>query len=325
MQGFARVAFGVFPEGDQTGQRRDQRSHTANVHTKQKLPVIVRELGKQNGRGHIADHLAGGHAEDQSAFFQKHGEKLPHRLKPRHVACEDEEEHKGQQQRIVHGLQSLPVCEDQHRRNDDQTHLVGDATEHNGDGQQKQQQVQHRPLHRQTDRLIGHGQRIRLHEDQTAHRDQRHRDHKGQRHDRHKFSGGDLKKGIKIQVLGIAEGSEHAAQVGSDVLHDVGEGHVVLFVGGAEYEITQRQKGQQRHIVGDQHGADEGDVHQHQNGQPCIAKHIKPSEDDTIANMVVTPKNIDIAIDRIAEVVASGFNLAVHRGFGRHEINEYLI
>ena len=53
--------------------------------------------------------------------------------------------------------------------------------------------------------------------------------------------------------------------------------------------------------------------------------NIKPSENDTIANMVVTPKNIDIAIDRIAEVVASGFNLAVHRGFGRHEINEYLI
>lgn len=47
--------------------------------------------------------------------------------------------------------------------------------------------------------------------------------------------------------------------------------------------------------------------------------------DFTIDNMVVTPKNIDIAIERISDVIASGLNVATHRGFKIDEINEYLI
>lgn len=45
----------------------------------------------------------------------------------------------------------------------------------------------------------------------------------------------------------------------------------------------------------------------------------------SIINMVVTPKNIDIAIERISDVVASGLNVATHQGFEIEEINEYLI
>ena len=41
--------------------------------------------------------------------------------------------------------------------------------------------------------------------------------------------------------------------------------------------------------------------------------------------MVVTPKNIDIAIERMAAVISSGLNLAMHKGFALSEINEYLI
>lgn len=46
---------------------------------------------------------------------------------------------------------------------------------------------------------------------------------------------------------------------------------------------------------------------------------------DKIANMIVTPKNIDIAIERISDVVASAVNMAIHQGFKMQEINEYLI
>ena len=46
---------------------------------------------------------------------------------------------------------------------------------------------------------------------------------------------------------------------------------------------------------------------------------------DNIANMIVTPKNIDIAIERISDVVASAVNMAIHQGFKMQEINEYLI
>jgi len=41
--------------------------------------------------------------------------------------------------------------------------------------------------------------------------------------------------------------------------------------------------------------------------------------------MIVTPKNIDIAIERMSDVISAGINMATHQGFGMHEINEYLI
>ena len=37
---------------------------------------------------------------------------------------------------------------------------------------------------------------------------------------------------------------------------------MVLVVRLPEHKVAQRKKGQKRHIVGDEHGADEGDVHQ---------------------------------------------------------------
>ena len=60
---FAFVLLGKFPEGNQTGQGCNQRTHAADVHAQKQIPVVFRELGEQNGRWDIADHLAGCHAE----------------------------------------------------------------------------------------------------------------------------------------------------------------------------------------------------------------------------------------------------------------------
>lgn len=48
-------------------------------------------------------------------------------------------------------------------------------------------------------------------------------------------------------------------------------------------------------------------------------------EEKAISEMVVTPKNIDVAIERITDVVSMGFNMAFHKGFENNEIEEYLI
>ena len=74
--------------------------------------------------------------------------------------------------------------------------------------------------------------------------------------------GRNVELGVQIQVLRIAERRQHAAEVCSNVLHDEGECHVLFLVRGAEDVIAQRQKGQQRHVVGDEHRADEGDINQ---------------------------------------------------------------
>ena len=63
--GASGIVLNVFPEGDKAGQRGDQRAGAADVDTQQQLPVVVREMGQQDGRGNIADELAGQGAEEQ--------------------------------------------------------------------------------------------------------------------------------------------------------------------------------------------------------------------------------------------------------------------
>ena len=58
----------VVAVGDEGGKGGDEGARTANVHADKQVTVIVRELGKKNGGGHVADNLAGEHAEDQRAF-----------------------------------------------------------------------------------------------------------------------------------------------------------------------------------------------------------------------------------------------------------------
>lgn len=68
--------------------------------------------------------------------------------------------------------------------------------------------------------------------------------------------------GIKIEILGIAEGGEHSAEIGGNVLHDEGKCHVFFFAGGMEHDIAQGQEGEERHIIGNEHRAEKGNINQ---------------------------------------------------------------
>ena len=59
------------------------------------------------------------------------------------------EENKGQKQGVVHHFQRLTIQKDQHCRNHDQSDPVGDPPEDDGNGQGKQQKIDHCPAHRQ--------------------------------------------------------------------------------------------------------------------------------------------------------------------------------
>ena len=71
--GLSLVLFGIFAESDQAGKGGNQCANTADVYTQQKFPVVFGELGKENGRGNVADHLAGDNGKQQGAFFQQKG------------------------------------------------------------------------------------------------------------------------------------------------------------------------------------------------------------------------------------------------------------
>ena len=61
MAGFALIVLAVFPEGNEACQRCNQRTHATDIHAQQQIPVIVGELGQQDGGGHVADTLTGQH------------------------------------------------------------------------------------------------------------------------------------------------------------------------------------------------------------------------------------------------------------------------
>jgi spore protease len=42
-------------------------------------------------------------------------------------------------------------------------------------------------------------------------------------------------------------------------------------------------------------------------------------------NMIVTPKNVDAAIERLSRVIADAVNMTLHRGVNINEINEFFI
>ncbi len=43
------------------------------------------------------------------------------------------------------------------------------------------------------------------------------------------------------------------------------------------------------------------------------------------ADNIVTPKNIDMAIERMANAISNGLNMAMHRGFDFNDVSDYLI
>ena len=274
MTAFVLILVGVFPEGDQTGKGCNQSAHTADIDTQQQLPIVFCKLGQQDGRRHIADNLAGNDAENQGTFTQQPGEYFSYDIHTGHISGEDEEEHEGKQQGIVHHFQRFSVHEQQDCGNHHQTNAIGDSTEHDGNGKGEQQQVNDGLANRDSHGLVRQFHGFRLNENDAAKSDQQHCHHERRRHDGHKLQGRDFKLGIQIEILGVAERGQHTAQVGCDVLHNEGEGHVIALSRGGQNKQTERQEGQQSHVIGNEHGTDKGDVNQSQDGHAGIAEYL---------------------------------------------------
>ena len=185
---------------------------------------------------------------------------MPHRLDPRHIPRKDKEKDEGEQQGIVHHLQRLAVGKEQGNGDHDQPDPIGNPPKNDGDGKRKEQEIKDHPRNGQSNGFIRHLQRLGFHKKDAAKGNQKDGKEEGRGHDLDELHVGDLKFGIEIKILRIAKRGEHPAQVGGNILHDECKGHILFFAGGMENEIAQRQEGQKRHIVGDQHRADKGDI-----------------------------------------------------------------
>ena len=76
----------------------------------------------------------------------------------------------------------------------------------------------------------------------------------------------------KIEILWIAEGRDHAAEVGGAVLQNEQKRRLLFLSSGGKNKPTQWQKSQQGGIIGQEHRPEHGDDHQRRTHAPNRGK-----------------------------------------------------
>ena len=72
----------------------------------------------------------------------------------------------------------------------------------------------------------------------------------------------------------VAERRKHTTKVCRNVLHNEGENHMLFFLRAGKDNIAEREKGQKRHVVCNQHRADKRYVHKRENRSPRRFKQL---------------------------------------------------
>ena len=67
------------------------------------------------------------------------------------------------------------------------------------------------------------------------------------------------------------------------------------------------------------------DLIENATGQELEAQFAEGIRKTCGADSIVTPKNIDLAIERMAQAISNGLNMAVHKGFDFNDISDYLM
>ena len=317
MQGFSAIVCRVFAESNQAGQGCDKGSRTADVNAHQKVAVVLAEAGKKNGRGNVTDDLAGKNADQQGVFLKKEGEQLLHCGKTGHISCENEEAYEGEEKSVVYFSEGFSVKKQDGHENDRRSDEIGNDAEHDSNGEGKQNQIDNSSS-------LGKMQCVRFMKlDGNAldrhTTDQNHygcREEKGE-HYGHEFHIADVVFRVDVKVLGIAEGGQHTTKIGGDVLHDEDKRHVGLFSRGRQNVVAKGKKGNECHVVCNQHGTEEGDEHQRSDSGTEISRGVDDAsrENGEKADVLQrahhgqrteqTRKRLEV---KISDIVAVGFD-----------------
>ena len=196
------------------------------------------------------------------------GEYLPEAVQPPQVADEDEESGKGAQQGEVDAGEHLPVGKKQEQRDARRQKDGGDELE---DGQQAQ-----RGPHAAAGQGPGSGQAgVHRHRGDVGGGAQE--DHHGQAgpgqehvggHEPAQLAEAQVEVGVQVEVLRVAHGGEHAAQVGGQGLENGHRDEQALLPGHAQHHHGEGDEGDQGDVVGDDHAEKEGQKDQHQHHLP---------------------------------------------------------
>ena len=270
------MAAAVLAESDEAGERCHRGAQPAYVDRDEQMAVVGGKARKQNGGRDVADDLAGRRADKQRRQRDERAECALHRRDPRQVAGEHEKRAESEQQTVIHFKERARLENEERDGDDGKPDIEREHAENYEHRQREKHEIDDRAPHGwrgDFGRFERHG--FGLHE-QACSRDEDERDGERYRHDRKKLTCSYRIVGIKVQILRITEGSEHTAEVGGDVLHDEYECGVLLFAARGQRKPAERQEGNERHVVGHDHGAEI----RHENEREGDAAHVSERGDD---------------------------------------------
>ena len=265
-------------KGNQTGQRSHQRAQPTDIHSQQQGPSVFGERRQHHGSRDIADALAEQKSAPQFTALCPCGDRLIHRFHPAQISHKDKEKHKGQQQPPVHSQKRAAGKEQQHSNGDPQQRPFRNHPQNRQKSQQEQCAKQHGALflHRFFTFLSGKYRPDFFRWNQLpGGQQQKKTDSHSGKNNRKKFGRIQLIIAVEIQVLRVPHRGCHAAQIGSDGHQNHGYG-CTLGANRLHHRNAQRNKGEQRHIVGQQHRTKKAQQHQ---GNPQPAGGCGPPEE----------------------------------------------
>ena len=155
----------------------------------------------------------------------------------------------------------MPIGKEQHRWNYYKPYPIRYAAENNRYRQREQRKIKRSAFAVKLYLFIAYHKRLVFYEYNAAQRDEHNGQYERRGHYAHKFAVRDIKLSVKIKVLRIAERRKHAAEVGGNILHNKRKRHIFLFPRAAQHKEAQRQKREQRHVIGNEHRAYERYIH----------------------------------------------------------------
>ena len=106
---FGGIVADVFPEGDQTCQRGNESSCSADVDAPEQTAVVGRKARKENCRRDVTDDLTRHRTYDQRIFCKQGSDPSLNGLNTGEVSCKNEKAYEGQQKGVIHRGERLAV------------------------------------------------------------------------------------------------------------------------------------------------------------------------------------------------------------------------
>ena len=249
--------------GDQACHGGDQRSQTSQVGADEERGALAGKAGQQEGCRNVADDLADCHGAEKLIAGDQ---PLEHAAEPGdllHVSDENEKSREGDQKRVIDLGKYGAVCKEPDADDRRQENGNGDPFAHRPQAEEKHEQIAEEafPGHpgRSRHRLhLGNtkGKRFIFSPQEREEDQQQGQEGKGQ-HGAEKLAHSHLVVGIEVEVLRISNGSGHAAQVGGDGLKDDHRNQPVLAADHLQKLYGEGDKGDQRHVIGNEHAGEE--------------------------------------------------------------------